>query len=42
MVANIPNHLTDEAFVIWQLTVFDILSHDVTKQTAEIFVSWKG
>ena len=42
MVANIPNHLADEALVIWHLAVFDILSHDITEQTAKIFVPWKG
>lgn len=42
MVTDIPNHFADEALVIGQFAVFHILSNEITKQTTEVFVSWKG
>ena len=42
MIANIADHLADEAFVIRELPVFDILPDDIAEETAEVFVAWEG
>lgn len=42
VVANVSDHVADEAFVVREFSVFDVLTDDVAEQAAEVFVTWEG
>lgn len=42
MVANVSDHVVEELLVVRELSVFDVLSDDVAKQAAEVFVTREG
>jgi len=42
VVANVSDHVADEAFVVRKFSIFDILTDDIAKKAAEVFVTREG
>ena len=42
VVANVADHIAEELFVVWEFSVLDVLTDDVTQQASEVFVTGEG